>query len=452
VYRSPLALFVSRCRARGAGLRPPPRRFLRMPGLDRGRALRAERVAHPGVHRMSFFQRLASSLRSLPLALLAFSALACATPARRAEGPAVFFPPPPALPRLQFLTSFSGRKDIEVQSGFNRLVVGEQQDVRLDKPYGVAIHDGKIYVCDTNVTVVVFDLVHKTFGPLAGATGAGQLRQPVNIAIDADGTKYVSDPGRGQVVVFDKDDQYVRAYAAPGAWRPVDAVVFGDRLYVADPSVGLVHVFDRQSGEVVRRIGDQGAPDERLDRPTNLAFDREGYLYVSDVGRFQVVKYDRDGHFKAAFGRPGDNLGHFARPKGIALDRQGRLYAVDASFNNVQIFHPLGRLLMFFGQPGERPGDFQLPAQVAIDYDNVKYFESYAAPGFRIEYLVLVTSQFGPRLVNVFGFGEDTSGKYPSDDELIRQLDEQRRQELEKLPPASAPTAETPPATPPPGR
>lgn len=397
--------------------------------------------------------RPVAPLAVLALALAAAGALSCASPARRAAGPALYFPPPPELPRLQYLTSFTGRKDIEVQSGFNRFVVGEQADIRLDKPYGVAIHDGKIYVCDTNATVVVFDLARQRFGVLAGATGAGQLRQPVNITIAADGTKYVADPGRGQVVVFDKDDRYLRAYAPANPWRPVDAAPFGDRLYVADPSVGLVHVFDLASGELVGTIGGTGEPAERLDRPTNLAFDREGALYVSDVGRFQVVKFDRDGRFRAAFGKPGDNLGHFARPKGIALDRAGRLYAVDATFNNVQVFHPQGRLLMFFGQGGEGPGEFQLPAKVTIDYDNVKYFESWAAPGFRIEYLVLVTSQFGPHLVNVFGYGQETGRSYPSDDELIRQLDERRRKELEKLPPAAQPAPAAPPAaTPPPGR
>ena len=48
----------------------------------------------------------------LVLAALAFAAGACATPAREKAQP-VYFPPPPALPRLQFLTSFSGLKDIE---------------------------------------------------------------------------------------------------------------------------------------------------------------------------------------------------------------------------------------------------------------------------------------------------------------------------------------------------
>jgi DNA-binding beta-propeller fold protein YncE len=358
----------------------------------------------------------------------------CAAPVRKPAAP-VFFPPPPAPPRIQYLTSFSGVRDIEEQSAFNRFVVGERPDVKLDKPYGVAIHDGKIYVCDTNATVIVFDLKRKTFEPLKGATGTGKLNQPVNISIDREGTKYVADPVRGQVVAFDRNDEYLRAYGAPGGWRPVDAVSLEDRLYVADSEHGLVKVFDKQSGEMVKTIGDRGAPSERLDRPTNLAFDADGYLYVSDVGRFQVVKFDRDGHFKATFGRPGDNLGHFARPKGIAVDRSGRLYAVDASFNNAQIFSGDGRLLMFFGDAGNKPGGLVLPAKVAIDYDNSQYFASYAQPGFEIEYLILVTSQFGERRVNIFAYGREKGREYRTDAQLLQEIEDRRKKALESTQP-----------------
>ncbi len=148
-----------------------------------------------------------------------------------------------------------------------------------------------------------------------------------------------------------------------------------------------------------------------------------------------MVKFDRDGHFKATFGKPGDNLGHFARPKGIALDREGRLYAVDASFNNVQIFNKDGRLLMFFGEGGDKPGGFVLPAKVAIDYDNVQYFQQYVEPGFQVEYLVLVTSQFGSRRVNVLAYGKEKGKDYPSDAELLKEIDERRKKELQPAAP-----------------
>ena len=370
-------------------------------------------------------------LRGFAYAALMVLAAGCAAPLRKQEAP-IFFPPPPAPPRIQYLVSFSGLKDIEEQSSFNRFVVGEKQDVKVDKPYGVAIYDGKIYVCDTNNSVAVFDLKAKSFDILKGAAGAGRLTQPLNISIDPDGTKYVTDPGRGQVVAFDRNDEYVKAYGAPGAWRPVDAVPLEGQIYVADVQNGLVKIFDKQSGAMLKAIGDKGDPSERLDRPTNLAFDRDGYLYVTDFGRFQVVKFDRDGHFKAAFGRPGDNLGHFARPKGIALDRDGRLYAVDASFNNVQIFNKEGRLLMFFGESGNQPGGFLLPAKVAIDYDNLRYFQQYVQPNFQMEYLVFVTSQFGDHRVNVLAYGKQHGQEYPSDADLLKALEERRNKDPQK--------------------
>jgi sugar lactone lactonase YvrE len=361
-------------------------------------------------------------------------ASACGAPVHK-TGAAVYFPPSPELPRIQYLTSMAGSKDIETQSAFNKFVVGEKANVRLDKPYGVAIFGGKIYVCDTNATVIVFDLKNKSFEALKGAVGPGKLAQPINISIEADGTKYVSDPGRSQVVVFDANDQYVKAYGLTGAWRPVDAVAYEDRLYVADVTNSLVKVFDKATGELAAVIGDKGEPSERLDRPTNLAFDGEGYLYVTDFGRFQVVKFDRDGHFKATFGLPGDGPGHFARPKGIALDRQGQLYAVDSSYSNVQIFDKNGRVLLFFGQGGEEPSQLLLPAKVALDYDNLEYFRDFVGAGFQVQYLILVTSQFGPNSVSVFGYGVQKGKKYPTEEELIRQIEEKKKAEAAKQQP-----------------
>jgi sugar lactone lactonase YvrE len=209
----------------------------------------------------------------------------------------------------------------------------------------------------------------------------------------------------------------------------VDAVPFERRLYVADIANSLIRVFDLQTGSQVKSFGVEGDLTERLDRPTNLAFDSDGYLYVTDAGRFQVLKFDRDGHFKMAVGKPGDNLGHFARPKGIAVDREGLLYAVDASFNNVQMFNKEGRLLMYFGQGGNKPGDLLLPAKVTVDYDNVPYFQKYVAPGFTVEHLVVVVSQFGDRRVNVFGYGHQEGAHYPTDEELKKQIEERREKE-----------------------
>lgn len=362
-------------------------------------------------------------------AVLSFAMAGC-TQAVQSRQPATFFPAAPDLPRIQYLARFSGVRDIHEQSGFNRFIVGEEPNRHLDKPYGVAMHGSKIYVCDTNSTVTVFDLEGKTYSVLKGATGSGQLRQPVNISITADGTKYVADPVRGQVVAFDGNDEFLTAYGTPAEWKPVDAVAFGAELFVADMEKGRVVVIDPKTGAVLRSIGDTGEPTKRLGRPGNLAFDSQGNLFVSDVARFQVVEFDREGRFVKTIGTLGDGPGHFSRPKGIAVDRGGLLYAVDAAFNNVQIFTPEGRLAMFFGGPGANAGNMKLPAKVSIDYDDVASFRKFIEPGFAVEYLVLVTSQFAEPRVDVFAYGRQEGKHYPTDAELLGQIEAEKAKAL----------------------
>lgn len=380
-------------------------------------------------------------LLKIAIAGMLFIMIGCAAPQKK-ESLTLFYPPPPELPRLQWLAAFTGAKDIEQEkTAFDKFVTGEEGDRRrLDKPYGVAIYDGKIYVCDTNRTVMVFDFKKHSFGPLEGAKGAGKLAQPLNISIDKQGNKYVTDPVRGQIVIFDKNDMYVKAFGEPAAWKPVDAVTLDDRLYVADMKNGLVAVLDLNTGNIIKKIGRTGDSVEKLYMPTNLIFDKDGTLYVSDVGKFEVLKYDRDGHYLGSIGKLGTTPGTFARPKGVATDREKNLYVVDASFDNVQIFNAEGNVLLWFGHFGKTgldPGNLYLPAQVTIDYDNVTYFERYADPKFQIEYLVLVTSQFGDNMVNVFGFGKEKGKKYPTEAEIKIKIQE-RLQKMLKEPETKA--------------
>jgi hypothetical protein len=105
------------------------------------------------------------------------------------------------------------------------------------------------------------------------------------------------------------------------------------------------------------------------------------------------------------YGEVGSGPGNFARPKGIAIDRSGNMLVGDTAFQNVQVFDPNGKLLMYFGEPENGLDGINLPAGVTIDYDNVAVFSRFADPKFRVEYLVLVASQYGPNKIDVFGFG-----------------------------------------------
>ena len=167
----------------------------------------------------------------------------------------------------------------------------------------------------------------------------------------------------------------------------------------------MIQVLDKNSGETLNKIGRVGSKEGEFFFPTNVALGPDNHLYVTDTGNFRVQKFTLDGVFVKSIGSIGSGLGKFARPKGLTLDKNGNLYVVDAAFENIQVINNKGKLLMFFGQPGGNPADINLPADVSIDYDNLKYFQSYVHPKFKLEYVILVTSQYGANRINIFGFG-----------------------------------------------
>ncbi len=378
-------------------------------------------------------KRFSLSVIALTLMILA----GCATAPPEKE-PLVFFPSPPDPPRIQFLKSMEGAADIEPPKSafYNWITGGKKRSPRLNKPYGLAVYGGKIYVCDTNATVFVFDLEKKTYSPLKGAQGLGALAQPQNIAIDKDGNKFVADPSRKQVVMFDKNDFYVKAFGPVENWRPVDVAPYGELLYVVDSKNADIKVFDISSGALRNTISKKSDGSKIFALPTNIVFDREGYMYISDFGQFKILKIDRDGNVRSETGDIGRGPGSFARPRGLDFDKEDRLYVVDAAFGNVQLFGKNGQLLLFFGKGGIGPGDLYLPAKVYINYDSVKYFQQYADPNFQIQYLIFVTSQFGIRPVNIYAFGTEKGQVYKTDEELQKELKErmekERKEQAEK--------------------
>jgi len=120
-----------------------------------------------------------------------------------------------------------------------------------------------------------------------------------------------------------------------------------------------------------------------------------------------VQKFDASGRFLKFYGFPGINLGGFVRPKGLDIDQEGHLLVADAAFENVQIFdEKTGQLLLFFGGPGMGPGNMYLPSGVHVDYANTAYFKNFVDKDFRLKYVLYVGNMFGPRKLNVYGFGE----------------------------------------------
>jgi DNA-binding beta-propeller fold protein YncE len=329
----------------------------------------------------------------------------CMTPPQ-GKGPSsagVFYPPLPQRPRLQFLQSISGQHDLEKhRNAIMEFLVGRPQDQLLGKPYDVGTSAGKIYVLDREKkNIVILDLKAGKLS-FVNDSGSGGLVDPAGIWVSADDVKYVADMKRKQVVVFDRNDHFLRVYGTPQQFeKPVDVAADAQRVFVVDMNKEQLIILDKDSGRTIRTVGEKGD----FFKPSHVTVAPSGDLFITDAFHFVVKKLTADGDFIATIGFHGDQIGGFVRPKGTAVDRDDRLYVVDAAFENVQIFDDQGRILLYFGGPGSDPGSLYLPAGIAIDYDNVAYFQKFADPDFKLDYLVHVTNMFGRNRLNVYGFG-----------------------------------------------
>jgi DNA-binding beta-propeller fold protein YncE len=261
-------------------------------------------------------------------------------------------------------------------------------------------------VCDTQgANISMVDLSRHRIRYLR-PSGQAAMQTPINIAVDQDGTRYVTDPKRGQVLIYGSDGSFGGELGKKGEMRPCGIAVAGERLYVTDLSNHCVRVYSKARRELAFSIP-RDAKDEkaRLRSPTNVAIGEKGQIYVSDTGGFAVQIYDAEGYYLRTLGEMGLEPGRFALPKGVGVDRDGRVYVVDAATAVVQLFDPQGRLLMYFGEPKTSgPAGMYLPAGLAVDYSNVDYFQKYAAPGYKVQYLIFVTNQAGPQKVSIYGF------------------------------------------------
>lgn len=337
--------------------------------------------------------------------LAAALVLASGCAARKANNAAVFFPPAPDEPRIQFLTGFSHEADLGGQSKFGRFVLGDTRIHRpIWKPYGISTAPGTVYVCDTQPgNLSMIDLDKKRIRYLR-PQGPAAMQLPIGVAVDADGKRYVTDTSRGQVLIYGVDGELKATIGRPNEMKPCGIAINGERLYVTDLSNHCVRVYQTATRELLFKVPRKDAENEpKLFSPTNIAVDGEGRMYVADTGGFAIQIYNYDGKHLRTIGEMGLTPGRFALPKGVAVDHENRLYVVDAAVGLVQLFDSEGRILMYFGEPNSGAPVY-LPTGLAVDYDNVRFFQQFAAPGHQLRYLIWVANQAGDKKISVYGF------------------------------------------------
>jgi len=172
---------------------------------------------------------------------------------------------------------------------------------------------------------------------------AGSLADAVDMYIMRDGTLYVLDAKRKAVFILSRDGELLKIvpFTASGSRsskqikRPVDVAVDEEgTIYVSDPSQYAVHKFDAE-GKRIGKLGGKGQEAGQFGKIVDLAVDGRGFAYVLLKDRRVVAKFDKNGRFVMEIPLAVNEQTPLKSPEVITVDSFGTLYVYDGYYKAV---------------------------------------------------------------------------------------------------------------------
>ena len=166
-------------------------------------------------------------------------------------------------------------------------------------------------------------------GNLLREIGAGENERPYsflfaqNVRVDPEGNVWTIDRASRVIAKFDPSSGRVLMTLG----RRIEAV--GE----VGSSAGS-GVYGRGSGPP-----GSGVPGDNFNQPTDIAWDADGNIFVSDAYvNNRVAKFTKTGRFIKSWGYTGSEPGEFGKPTSIAVDAQGNVYVADMGNDRIQVF------------------------------------------------------------------------------------------------------------------
>ena len=237
----------------------------------------------------------------------------------------------------------------------------------------------------------------------------GQFNTPLGLAMDSQ-RLYVADTLNRRVQVFNLQGTHLFTLGAPftGAFSiplgggsgtftapsaiAIQETVAGSRVYVADAgnlqgAGSKIHVFDVTPSQLSPlgffaayrgAVGDFGDGDLEFNRPSALALDAAGRLYVADSGNHRIQRISvtvtggaASAVMEAAFGAgPVPDNSNFYHPLGVDLGADGRVAVTDSNHDRVLVLQAGARSLdsqAVLHDLQLPTGQFDTPSDVAVD-------------------------------------------------------------------------------------
>ena len=138
-----------------------------------------------------------------------------------------------------------------------------------------------------------------------------------------------------------------------------------DDIYVSDVAKDIVQKFDK-NGKFILMFGGTGRKDGQFLGPEGMCVDNKDYIYVVDTGNCRIQKFSSDGEFLMKFGRRGEEAGEFFKPTGITIDKHNSIYVSDHVSGNIRKFDSDGNFL-----------EYIFENKSFTDIRNIHYYEDY---------------------------------------------------------------------------
>lgn len=200
----------------------------------------------------------------------------------------------------------------------------------LNFPTAVAVDaQGHLYIADTmnhrvrrvdartGIITTIAGTGQARFSGDGGPADRAALNEPAALAIDAQGQLYIADQSNNRVRAVDLKTGIIRTVAGTGSAAydgdgkpatestlagPSGLAVTAGTLYIADTFNGRIRSVDLSTGMIATVAGDGGSyryqsphdpPSSSVSRPSGIALDREGNLFLTDSDSHLIRRWER---------------------------------------------------------------------------------------------------------------------------------------------------------------
>ena len=238
------------------------------------------------------------------------------------------------------------------------------------------------------------------------------------VRIDPQDNIWVVDEGSNMIIEFNQQGRVVMTMgrkaenlripeAAPMMPAPAAAAPGGGRGGRGGGGGGAA------AGAPAAPVG-AGAQTDVFNRPTDVAWDAAGNIFVSDgYGNSRVAKFDKAGRFIKSWGSRGTAPGQFNTPHTIATDAQGNVYVGDRGNKRIQVFNNDGEFKTQYLNVGA-------PWAVCISPGPHQYLYSSNSNGTAdMENGEIYRMELNGKILGKFG----TAGKLPKEFGSVHEID-----------------------------